>query len=87
MSPKLKEKKNDKKAQIEWQKSWAIKSNKALSEEREKEKIQPKIIKKHRPKKIKMKAPKMKWAKFKRLTQIEDLVKHERHPKKILDEV
>ena len=54
-----------------------IKSNEALSKERAKEKIQLKTIKKHGPKKIKMK-----WAKFKRLTQIEDLVKHERHPKK-----
>ena len=35
----------------------------------------------------KMKAPKMKWAKFKKWTQIEDIAKHERHPKKILDEV
>ena len=58
-----------------------IKSNESLSKEREKRKIQLEAIKKHGPKKIKMKAPKMKWAKFKRLTQIEDLVKHERQPK------
>ena len=29
----------------------------------------------------------MKWAKFKKQTQIEDIAEHERHPKKILNEV
>ena len=28
-----------------------------------------------------MKAPKMKWAKFKKWTQIEDIAEHERQPK------
>ena len=29
----------------------------------------------------KMKAPKMKWAKFKKWTKIEDIAEHERQPK------
>ena len=43
-----------------------------------KRKAQLETIKKHGPKKIKIKAPNMKQAKFKKWTQIEDIAEHER---------
>ena len=51
---------------------------KPQAKKRAKEKFSPKQWAKGNQ----MKAPKMKWAKFKKWTQIEDIAEHERQPKR-----
>ena len=59
-----------------------MKSNKAPSEEREKGKSPTRNNQETWAKRKSNESLKMKWAKFKRQIQIEDISKHERQPKR-----
>ena len=59
----------------------------ALSKERKKGKSLARNNQETWVKGNQMKAPKMKWAKFKRQTQIDDIAKHERQPERFSWEV